>query len=90
MPSLTETFGLVYVEALSQGLPILYTKGEGVDGFFSPSYGESCNPRSIQDISEKIEKMLIHYEDYSIEEEYLRLHFDWDLIGNKYLQIFDL
>ncbi|WP_304284663.1 glycosyltransferase [Porphyromonas endodontalis] len=90
MPSLTETFGLVYVEALSQGLPILYTKGEGVDGFFSPSYGEFCNPRSIQDISKKIEKMLIHYEDYSIEEEYLRSHFDWDLIGNKYLQIFDL
>ncbi|WP_455993940.1 glycosyltransferase [Porphyromonas endodontalis] len=90
MPSLTETFGLVYVEALSQGLPILYTKGEGVDGFFSPSYGEHCNPRSIQDISKKIEKMLIHYEDYSIEDEYLRSHFDWDLIGSKYLQIFDL
>ena len=34
--------------------------------------------------------MLIHYEDYSIEDEYLRSHFDWDLIGSKYLQIFDL
>jgi len=27
MPSLHETFGLVYIEALSQGLPVLYTKG---------------------------------------------------------------
>lgn len=34
MPSKPETFGLVYVEALSQGLPILYAKGEGFDGYF--------------------------------------------------------
>ena len=31
MPSLTETFGLVYVEALSQGLPIIYTKDQGIE-----------------------------------------------------------
>jgi L-malate glycosyltransferase len=32
MPSQLETFGLVYVEALSQGLPVLYTKTQGFDG----------------------------------------------------------
>ena len=32
MPSITETFGLVYGEALSQGLLIIYTKGQGFDG----------------------------------------------------------
>ena len=34
LPSTTETFGLVYAEAMSQGLPILYTKNEGFDGIF--------------------------------------------------------
>jgi len=34
LPSTTETFGLVYAEAMSQGLPILYSKNEGFDGIF--------------------------------------------------------
>src|SRR5690606_27011809 len=34
MPSCNETFGLVYIEALSQGLPVLYTKDDGIDGFY--------------------------------------------------------
>jgi glycosyltransferase involved in cell wall biosynthesis len=34
MPSYNETFGLVYIEAMSQGLPIIYTQNEGVDGYF--------------------------------------------------------
>ena len=87
MPSLTETFGLVYVEALSQGLPILYTEGEGVDGFFDSSYGERCNPKSVQDIAEKLERMLVLYEDYFIDENYLRSHFDWDIVADKYLAL---
>lgn len=87
MPSLTETFGLVYVEALSQGVPILYTEGEGVDGFFSSSYGERCNPKSVQNIAEKLERMLMLYEDYFIDENYLRNHFDWDIVADKYLAL---
>lgn len=87
MPSLTETFGLVYVEALSQGLPILYTEGEGVDGFFSSSYGERCDPKSVQNIAEKLERMLLIYEDYFIAENFLRNHFDWDIVADKYLAL---
>ena len=37
MPSFLETFGVVYLEALSQGVPIVHTKGQGVDGLFEPS-----------------------------------------------------
>lgn len=34
MPSLRESFGLVFVEALFSGLPIIYPAGTAVDGFF--------------------------------------------------------
>jgi glycosyltransferase involved in cell wall biosynthesis len=47
MPSKHETFGMVYVEALKSGLPILMCKGTGINGFveekdyiFKVSYGD--------------------------------------------------
>ena len=43
MPSYHETFGLVYAEAMSQGLPVIYTKGQGFDGFFEDGKVEKKN-----------------------------------------------
>lgn len=37
MLSSDETFGISYIEALASGVPIVYKKGEGVDGFFEDS-----------------------------------------------------
>lgn len=45
MPSIHETFGLVYIEAMSQGLPVIYSKGQGLDGYFEEGkigYHVSC------------------------------------------------
>jgi L-malate glycosyltransferase len=51
MPSFTETFGVAYVEALSQGVPIVHSKGQGVDGYFEPgtvaSAVDPTDPASI-------------------------------------------
>lgn len=34
MPTLRETFGMVFIEALLCGLPVLHTKGWGIDGLY--------------------------------------------------------
>lgn len=34
MLSSRETFGLVYIEAMSQGTPVVFTGGQGIDGYF--------------------------------------------------------
>ncbi|NJO13721.1 MAG: glycosyltransferase family 4 protein [Rhizobiales bacterium] len=34
MPSLRESFGLVFIEALFAGIPIIYPRGTAVDGYF--------------------------------------------------------
>ena len=48
MPSLTETFGIVFIEALSQGLPLIYTKGQGIDGYFPQGFvGYAYNPLDV-------------------------------------------
>ena len=38
MPSKHETFGLTYIEAMTQGLPVIYSKGEGISGLFPEGY----------------------------------------------------
>ena len=87
MPSLTETFGLVYVEALSQGLPILYTKGEGVDGFFSPKYGVSCIPDRIDNISNAIKELVFNYSSFSIDPTFITEQFSWNRIALRYVNL---
>lgn len=52
MPSRPETFGMVYVEAVLAGVPILWSRNEGVDGLFEGmDVGYGCNPESVEDVT---------------------------------------
>jgi len=62
MPSFHETFGLVYIEALSQRLPIIYSKYQGVDGYFKEGeVGFGCNPNDVNSIADCAEKIINNY-----------------------------
>ncbi|MBD5357296.1 MAG: glycosyltransferase family 4 protein [Bacteroides sp.] len=91
MPSHTETFGLVYVEALSQGLPIIYTKREGFDGFFKDgTIGLGVNSHSTNDIAINIEKIIENYDFYSQQVANTDLsQFSWDKIAQRYTEIYN-
>lgn len=85
-PSFTETFGLSYIEALTQGLPIIYSKGQGVDGIFRDGeVGYAVNPNSPKDI---ITKITLIKENYScIEKNIEKINFSfysWDYISQRY------
>ncbi|MEM1003764.1 MAG: glycosyltransferase [Pseudomonadota bacterium] len=59
LPTLRETFGMVYIEALFSGIPILYSMDRGVDGFFDEqNVGVRCDPTSVASIAKGIEEML--------------------------------
>ncbi len=89
MPSITETFGLVYIEALSQNLPIIYTKGQGVDGLFDNSVGVSVNPYSEESIVSAIKVILSNSKIYNNRSVDFSA-FNWDLIAKKYESIYFL
>lgn len=58
VPSLRETFGLVYVEAMTQGLPVIYSRGQGFDGFFKDGeIGMPVMADSAEDVAGAIEKI---------------------------------
>jgi len=85
MPSFHETFGLVYAEAMSQGLPILYTKGQGIDEYFKDgTVGYSVNPKNVNDIVKKIEMTIHNYNRISKNCYNLVDNFSWDKIAKIY------
>lgn len=61
MPSRAETYGLAYAEALFCGIPVLYSKGRAIDGYFNPDdIGYACDPLSAADIAGGIEHILLN------------------------------
>lgn len=87
MPSIYETFGLVYLEALSQNLPVIYTKGQGIDGLFDNTVGVGVDPLSVKEIKEAIRIIINHPNNYSnncIDFEKFR----WGYIANRYVNYY--
>ena len=87
MPSENETFGLVYIEAISQNLPIIFTKNEGIDEYFPENkYGEAVNAFEVKSIKNGILKLIKNYEKYQknmISKRELE-DFKWENIGSTY------
>lgn len=89
MLSLTETFGLVYAEAMSQGLPVIYTKGQGFDGQFeNGSVGYSVLPFDIEEASKSVLKILNNYDDISNKCLKSVHRYDWGSIFDEYQMVY--
>lgn len=91
MVSSPETFGLVYVEALSQKLPIVYAKNQGFDGFFEDGFvGYPALAGDVTDIQNAIEGLIKNYNQICDNIQTIDLHkdFDWNSIGKKYRTIY--
>ncbi len=85
MPSHTETFGLVYAEAMSQGLPVIYTKGQGFDGqFIEGKVGFHVCSYNPEDIEKKILKIIKNYKKLSESCVSNAVLFKWSRIVELY------
>ncbi|SOY28894.1 Alpha-monoglucosyldiacylglycerol synthase [Acetatifactor muris] len=85
----TETFGLVYAEAMSQGLPVIYTSGEGFDQQFEDGcVGFSVSDRRVNDAVEKILRIVSDYR--GISENCIKKvkNFEWSQIVNNYKELY--
>ncbi len=89
MNSHSETFGLVYVEAISQCLPIVYTSGQGVDGYFDDGqYGFKADSHSVESISMAIRDTLNKFPDgLGPFEHNPAIDFSWDKIAKVYKEV---
>ena len=91
MLSHRETFGTVYIEALSQGLPVLYTKGQGIDGYFEEgSVGYGCDPLNASDAAGKVIQILDSYASMSKQCIRASKKFRWDIVANQYNDVINM
>ncbi|MCP1301901.1 glycosyltransferase [Chryseobacterium sp. S0630] len=88
MPSKAETFGLVYIEALLQGLPVMYTQNEGIDGFYDDSIGEKVEDTSVSAIERGLERLIQKRDHYSFDMEQLLENHDWKRIAEVYQKLY--
>ncbi|GAB2479894.1 hypothetical protein GCM10008929_01940 [Alkalibacterium psychrotolerans] len=85
MPSHSETFGLVYPEAMSQGLPVIYSKGQGFDGQFD--YGQigfPVNSNDSMDIADKMADIINDYNFFSKNAIDKYKMFNWKTISEEF------
>src|SRR5699024_5822604 len=89
LPSYKETFGISYIEAISQGIPIIYTRNEGIDGFFEEGeVGYSTDPDDIYEMKSHVYEILDNYNTISKECIAVSRMFSWSQIINDYIKIY--
>lgn len=89
MPSRFETFGLVYVEAMTQGLPIVYTRGQGFDEQEPDGViGRAVTYNDAEGIARAILEIREDYERYSQNAIEVSKRFTWDSVAKQYGEIY--
>ncbi len=90
MPSITETFGLVYAEAMTQGLPVIYTKGQGFDRQFEEgTVGYHVDCRNPREIADRVLDCMKNYAALSKNCCTFSERFNWDTIAQEYKNLYE-
>lgn len=92
LPSRYETFGVVYIEAMACGKPVIAVANGGPDDFVKDFNGMLIKP-DVEELTGAINKMIkrLKVYDYYYEEEissYIKNLFSYDSIAEKLLEVY--
>lgn len=62
LPAHKESFGIVYIEAMAMGLPVIGCRSGGVPDIISPGNGWLCEPKSVSDLERVLVEVLNNKE----------------------------
>lgn len=91
-PTLIETFGMVVIEAMAAGLPIVTTNAPGVDDIVENAKTGFKSPvGDVEKMAENIDILLNDFELYSrLQRNVLResIKYDWGSVTDSYLDLY--
>jgi len=83
LPSFYENFGVVYIEAMACGKPVIATNAGGPKEIVNEDIGVLVPPKDVEALIKAIEYMLDNYQNYSTEKiaQYAKKRFSYEAIG---------
>lgn len=79
MPSIKEGFGIVFIEAMYYGLPVIAGNADGsVDALQNGRLGLLVNPGNVDEIRNAIQQVLDNKEKFLPNQQLLAEHFSYD------------
>lgn len=90
LPSLFETFGVVLIEALACGKPVIATSSGGPNEIVIERVGKLVPPAEFEALAETIDYMLDHYQEYDAEgiARYARTRYSYEAVGREWDRIY--
>lgn len=92
LPSMYETFGVVYIEALACGIPIIATKCGGPEDFFNENLGYMIDVDNLNELYCAMERIINNYSEFNSDKisEYIKDRFSGNVIVKELEKIYDL
>ncbi|AXV40954.1 glycosyltransferase [Methanobacterium sp. BAmetb5] len=89
-PSLFETFGVVYIEAMGCGKPIIGTKTVGPLEIINENVGILIPPKNVNSLVDALNFMLDNYENYSSEDisKFACKNFSYEPVGKQLNEVY--
>ena len=89
VPSTAETFGMVYLEAMSQGVPVLYTKGQGFDGQFPEGeVGFSVPAGDVSTMARRLMECAAGHGERSARCAQHAKEYAWPIVAGKWMGLY--
>ncbi len=83
MPSIYEGFGVVYIEAMACGKPVIATNVRGPDEIVKKDVGILVSPKDVMALIEAIDYMMEKHQSFSTSTltKYVKRNFSYPIVG---------
>jgi teichuronic acid biosynthesis glycosyltransferase TuaC len=88
-PSLRESFGIVQINAMACGIPVIASANVGSNEVLCPACGELYNVGDAKDLASTITHNINKQWDHKGIRKYAELHYSWEGVVNQLINLYE-